>query len=291
MRQVAIDESSPYVRHERRIRAMALRRCFLALLLLGAAMLPAAAAEMSEAERAARWADLSHALFGDRPLQDAGDALGIDAPTRAENAALVPIALHLAEPLAKDVQALYLVIDNNPSPLAAVFHFGALADRSEVATRVRVDDYTYLHAVAETADGTLRAAQRFIKASGGCSAPEGNDPALALARLGRMKLSFASPPRLGHRTDVRLLISHPNSSGLQMDQLTHTYVPADFIQQIRVTYAGDAVLTVDSDIALSEDPSFRFGLLPRAPGEIEVEIDDSRQRHFTQRWPLPAATD
>ncbi|MGO8916347.1 MAG: quinoprotein dehydrogenase-associated SoxYZ-like carrier [Stellaceae bacterium] len=267
---------------------MTLRRGFLALLLLGASVLPAAA-EMSEAERAARWADLSHALFGDRPVQDAGDALSIDAPDRAENAALVPIALHLAEPLAKNVRTLYLVIDNNPSPLAAVFHFGALADRSAVATRVRVDDYTYLHAVAETADGTLHAAQRFIKASGGCSAPDGNDPSLALARLGKMKLSVA--PRLGRATSVQLLISHPNSSGLQMDQLTHTYIPADFIQQIRITAAGAEVLTVDSDIALSEDPSIRFGLLPRARGEIEVDVDDSRQRHFMQRWPLPAATD
>lgn len=269
---------------------MILRRCFLVLLLLAAAM-PPAAAEMSENERAERWADLSHALFGDRRVQDAGDALIIDAPARADNAALVPIALRLAGPLASDTRALYLVIDNNPSPLAAVFHFGALADRSEVATRVRVDDYTYLHAVAEAADGTLRAAQRFIKASGGCSAPEGSDPSVALARLGKMKLSVAPPPRPGRSIDVRLLISHPNSSGLQMDQLTHTYIPADFIQQIRVTYAGAEVLTVDGDIALSEDPSLRFGLLPPAPGEIKVEIDDSHQRHFTQRWPLPAATD
>ncbi|HXY99983.1 MAG TPA: quinoprotein dehydrogenase-associated SoxYZ-like carrier [Stellaceae bacterium] len=269
---------------------MTVRRCFLALLLLGMALPPAAAAEMNEAERAERWADLAHALFGDRSIEDAGDALGIDAPARAENAALVPITLHLADPLAADARTLYLVIDNNPSPLAAVFHFGPLADRSEVATRVRVDDYTYLHAVAETADGTLHGARRFVKASGGCSAPEESDPAAALARLGRMKLSFA-PPRPGRRTGVQLLISHPNSSGLQMDQLTHTYIPADFIQQIRVTYAGVDVLTVDSDIALSEDPSIRFGLLPRAPGEIEVEVDDSRQRHFTQRWPLPAVTD
>lgn len=270
---------------------MTVRRCLLALLLIGTNMLPAAAAEMRETERAERWADLSHALFRNRPVQDAGDALIIDAPARAENAALVPITLRLAGPLAKDARALYLVIDNNPSPLAAVFHFGALADRSEVATRVRIDDYTYLHAVTEAADGTLYAAQRFIKASGGCSAPEGNDRSLALARLGKMKLSFVPPPRLGQTTGVQLLISHPNSSGLQTDQLTHSYIPADFIQQIRITYDGAEVLTVDSDIALSEDPSIRFGLLPRAPGEIKVEIEDSRQRHFTQRWPLPAATD
>jgi sulfur-oxidizing protein SoxY len=141
------------------------------------------------------------------------------------------------------------------------------------------------------ADGTLFVAERFIKAAGGCSAPAGNDPALAMARLGKMKLRFAGTPQPGLPATAQLLISHPNSSGLQMDQLTRNYIPADFIQQVRISYAGKAVLTVDSDIALSEDPSFRFALLPEATGEIKVEVDDSSQRHFSQSWPLAAATE
>jgi sulfur-oxidizing protein SoxY len=269
---------------------MMLRQLFPALLLLLVSAFPAAA-EMSEAERAARWADLAQTLFGERPIIDAADALRIDAPERAEDAAIVPVSLHLAAPLARDVRALYLVIDNNPSPLAAVFHFGALADRSMVATRVRVDDYTYLHAVAETADGKLYLAQRFIKAAGGCSAPAGTDPALASARLGKMKLSIVPSSGPGRSTGIQLLISHPNSSGLQMDQLTRNYIPADFIQQIRVTDGGAEVLTVDSDIALSEDPSIRFALVPRGAGDLKVEVEDNHQRHFVQDWPLPAATE
>jgi sulfur-oxidizing protein SoxY len=267
-----------------------MRQLFLAMVLLLLTAFPAAA-EMSEAERSARWGDLAHALFGNRPLTEAGDALRIDAPDRAEDAAIVPVGLHVTEPLAKDIRALYLVIDNNPSPLAAVFHFGDLADRSAIATRVRIDDYTYLHAIAETADGKLYLAKRFIKASGGCSAPAGTDPALAQARLGKMKLNVTPASAPGRSTSLQLLISHPNSSGLQMDQLTRNYIPADFIQEIRVTVGAAAVLTVDSDIALSEDPSIRFGVLARAAGDIKVEVDDSHQRHFVQDWPLPAASE
>ena len=40
-----------------------------------------------------------------------------------------------------------------------------------LSTRVRVDSYTNVHAVAELSDGQLYAAQRFVKAAGGCSAP------------------------------------------------------------------------------------------------------------------------
>ena len=97
--------------------------------------------------------------------------------------------------LGPEIRGLYLVIDDNPSPLAAHFVLGPIADAREIATRVRIDDYTYLHAVAETADGRLYATAQFIKAAGGCSAPAGKDQALALERLGKMKLNLADRSR------------------------------------------------------------------------------------------------
>ena len=44
-----------------------------------------------------------------------------------------------------------------------------------IETRVRVDQYTNVHAVAETADGKLFVSTVFVKAAGGCSAPTGNN--------------------------------------------------------------------------------------------------------------------
>ncbi len=267
-------------------------RAISALLLVLLAFGAAARAEPTEAERAARWSDLRHAIFGDRVIEDAGDRVAIDAPARAEDAAIVPVAIRVAQTLAPEIRGLYLVIDNNPSPLAAHFVLGPLADPSEIATRVRIDDYTYLHAVAETADGRLYAAARFIKAAGGCSAPAGKDQALALERLGKMKLKLADRSRPDQPVKVKLLISHPNSSGLQMDQLTRNYIPADFMQTLDVTYNGQLVLRLEFDIAISEDPTFNFGFRPSdpsAPGVIKAEVLDSSQRHFSQSWPVPAA--
>ena len=104
-------------------------------------------------------------------VEDAGDLVAIAAPARAEDAAIVPVAIKVDRTLAPEIRGLYLVIDNNPSPLAAHFVLGPIADAQNIATRVRIDDYTYMHAIAETADGRLYAAARFIKAAGGCSAP------------------------------------------------------------------------------------------------------------------------
>lgn len=269
-----------------------LRRAALVSLLLGFTLPGLARAEPTEAERMARWADLRHAIFSDRVVEDAGDLVVIDAPARAEDAAIVPVAIRVAEPLAPKIRGLYLVIDYNPSPLAAHFILGPIADAREIATRVRIDDYTYLHAVAETADGRLYAAARFIKAAGGCSAPAGKDQALALQRLGKMKLNLADRSRPDEPVRVKLLISHPNSSGLQMDQVTRNYIPADFMETLDVTYNGQQVFRLESDIAISEDPSFNFSFRPAdpaTPGVIKAEILDSSKRRFTQSWPVPAA--
>ena len=61
-----------------------LGRAALVFLLVGFALPGPARAEPTEAERMARWADLRHAIFGDRVVEDAGDLVAIDAPVRAE---------------------------------------------------------------------------------------------------------------------------------------------------------------------------------------------------------------
>ncbi len=74
-----------------------LGRAALVLLLLGFALPGPTRAEPTEAERMARWADLRHAIFGDRVVEDAGDLVAIDAPARAKDAAIVPVAIRVAE--------------------------------------------------------------------------------------------------------------------------------------------------------------------------------------------------
>ncbi|HEX3498216.1 MAG TPA: quinoprotein dehydrogenase-associated SoxYZ-like carrier [Stellaceae bacterium] len=255
--------------------------------LLATAVMAPASAEVDEAARAARWANLRSQIFGDRALQDGAGVLTIEAPDRAEDAALVPVKIGIAGELRRDIAQLYFVIDDNPSPLAGRFAFGPAADPSAIAIRVRVDDYTNLHAVAETKDGRLYAVARFIKAAGGCSAPAGKDQALAMQRLGQMKMTMKGSPRLGEPLEAHLLVSHPNNSGMQMDQVTRNYVPADFVRTIRLRYNDRPLLTMESDISISEDPSLTFAFVPSVPsGAIEAAVEDSSNRHFERSWPV-----
>jgi sulfur-oxidizing protein SoxY len=74
--------------------------------------------------------------------------------------------------------------------------------------------------------------------------------------------------------------------------VTRNYIPADFVQTLDVTYDGQSVFRLESDIAISEDPSFEFSFRPLDPagsGVIQARILDSSQRRFSQSWPVPAA--
>ncbi len=88
------------------------------------------------------------------------------------------------------MKSLTLVIDKNPAPVAATFHFGDAAGKGDrmLSTRVRINMYSNVRAVIETTDGKLHMATKFVKASGGCSAPAGKDVDEALANLGKMQI-------------------------------------------------------------------------------------------------------
>jgi sulfur-oxidizing protein SoxY len=258
--------------------------------LIAPRMLCAQGIEPAEApRRAERWRDLKQAIFGDRPVAQAGDAIDLTAPARAQDAALVPIALALSSTMADQVTAIHLVIDENPLPLAASFRAGQPGALRALTTRVRVDAYTNLHAVAETADGRLLETVRFVKAAGGCSAPMAGNLEAARQRMGRMRLTLPEgPPGPDRAVPVQVAVSHPNTSGLQMDQLTRLSIPAEFIRSLRVSYAGAAVLGVEADISVAENPTFGFTLAGAPGGELRVEAADNRDRRFEGRWTLDA---
>jgi sulfur-oxidizing protein SoxY len=275
-----------YARHPRR---KVMRPIHLPMLGLvaGLAWLAATAplhATEDDAARAQRWQELRHAVFGEREIRDGTGFVALEAPERALDAALVPITIRLAQP--RQVKALYLIIDENPSPLAGTFHFGPAADAALLRTRVRVDAYTLMHAVAETEDNALYMVERFVKAAGGCSAPSTKDQVLASQRLGQMKLKLAGEAAPGQPLEAQLLISHPNANGMQMDQVSRNYIPARFIQTIKVSRGDSLVFDLDADISLSEDPAITFRVLPGSSGPFKVEVRDSIAAEFKSQFDL-----
>ena len=227
------------------------------------------------------WVKVKRSLFEDRPVQEsAAGIVELEAPARAEDAAVVPIAIRtkLEQKPERYVKRIYLIVDNNPSPLAATFDLGVGSGRADIETRIRVDQYTWVRAVAELSDGTLAVDRRYVKASGGCSAASGKD-AGAMARLGRMRLA-AEQGAYNEATRAQLMISHPNDSGLAMDQVTRLYPPAYFVRTLEVTYAGQPVVSAELDFSISENPYFRFYFVPAQAGELKARAVDTKGLTF-----------
>ncbi|SMF80283.1 sulfur-oxidizing protein SoxY [Tistlia consotensis] len=265
----------------------ALHRLFPALAVagaVGASAVPALAADDDA------WTDLRPMLFGERPISEAPGVVSLDAPYRAQDAAIVPITIEAKIPQTPEryIKTVTLVIDQNPVPVAAVFHLTPRIGLATLATRVRVNSYSNVRAIAETNDGALFMATKFVKATGGCSAPALKDQDAALARLGKMKLKPMKDEAVPGLRRVQLLISHPNNSGLQMDQITHLYVPPHYVTDIAVDYGDRTLMTVEGAISLSEDPSIHFYYRPDGADRMAVTVKDSENMTFEGSWPVAA---
>jgi sulfur-oxidizing protein SoxY len=236
----------------------------------------------------AAWADIRAYLLPDRAIHDGAGVIRLSAPERAHDAAVVPIEIEALIPQAPEryIKTVHLVIDDNPAPVAGVFHLSPDGGSATIATRVRVNEYTNLRAIAETSDGELYMASRFVKAAGGCSAPALKDHEQAMARLGQIKIKPITPFTPGEPNRAQLLISHPNYSGMQMDPLTRNWIPPDYVREIEISYGDRTVMRVEGDISLSENPSLHFSFVPDGPGELRVRVLDSEDRAFSTSLPL-----
>jgi sulfur-oxidizing protein SoxY len=135
-------------------------------------------------------------------------------------------------------------------------------------------------------------AKTFVKASGGCSAPAAKNIEEAKAKIGQMRFrEFARSgdgPTSGAR-EAQIMIGHPNNSGLQMDQVTQLYVPAFFINQLRISQDDSLVLSVEGGISISEDPNIRFTYVPNGAKHVRVEAKDTEGHVFQNEWPIEAS--
>ncbi len=264
----------------------------LPLLLAPALSRAAEPADASPAETAAQsplertettWRSIAPDIFPGQPIGAADGLVTLTAPARAEDAALVPLTVALTLPPGdpRRFKAVTVVVDENPSPVAARFAFGPDQKDFALTLRARVNSYSYVRAVAETSDGALHMTKAYVKAAGGCSAPATKDTADSISHLGEMRFrSFAA----SGRDEAQVQIRHPNFSGLQMDEATRGYTPAWFVREVQITQGGRLLMSMEGGISISEDPTFRFSYRPSAE-PVAVRAEDTEGKVFTHTFP------
>ena len=265
-----------------------LAHCFLAVA-IGAAGVPAASAAVGglptavgHADSSPEWERLREKMFGARKIETNSGRVSLVVPLRAAYGASVPVKIisRLPQTAHLYVKRLYIVVDKNPSPVAAVFDLTTEVGQADLETRLRVDEYSHVRVVSELSNGELHTDSRYVKVSGGCSAPPNRDQ---LNLLGKTLLKLPEGVKMNVPTAVDLQVVHPNDTGFELNNVTVMFIPPHFVRSIKVTYAEARIFEAELDFSISENPAFRFNFVPHGAGELKAEVEDSKEGHYVGR--------
>jgi sulfur-oxidizing protein SoxY len=255
--------------------------CFFAgLAALALSACPIAATAQAVADP---WPALQQSYFPGKKLEPA-PFIHVTAPARAASGDQVPFAFSIDHPMTANnyIKSVTVLVDANPVPLTAVFHFKPESGKAEISTRIRFDADSPVHVVAEANDGKLYVSTVTVKASGGCGGSVAGDDPVVMAAAGKMKLALGGPLNVGGINKARLLIRHPMYTGLQRNLITNGFRPAYFIQHVAVTFNGQPVMVADTSIGISENPILEFGFVADRPGALAVVLQDNTGATFRQ---------
>lgn len=229
------------------------------------------------------WSSIKKDILGDVEVEEGGEHLSIDAPNKADDAAVVPVTVTIPSERMADIEQLILVIDKNPSPVAAVVNYGPAAGKSGqhlFATRVRMDTQSPIRAIVRTADGRYFMKSKVVNAAGGCSSSGSKDSdAKSAEGEARIKV-FAPAPGSAWLPEAQIMLRHPNYSGMQRDHATGELIPARFVDKLKVSAAGRTVFEMTGGISISENPNLRFTFAASPGIQLDMEASDTEGRHY-----------
>lgn len=237
------------------------------------------------------WEEIRGSVYGEKAIEDGRGVISLSAPNRPEDMRVVPIAIDAALKDGRMIKTVTFILDENPTPVVAVFHMGAGRDAVSLKSNFRVDRQSDVRVVVEADDGKLYMVSQLIKFAGGqasCSAPPTGDPAEIVANMGKMqlaevKVADAATTALGH---AKVDINHPNHTGMVMDQQTLLYTPMKMISEVSVRQGGDVVFAADGSIALSQNPMIEFDYKRGGSQDFEVTMKDTDGGAWTKTFQI-----
>jgi len=226
------------------------------------------------------WLTLRDKLFAGREMrQGEAGAVQLVVPLRAAYGASVPVKIvsRLPQSGSTWVRRMTLLVDKNPSAVAATLSLTQALGQADFETRIRVNEYSHVRVVSELSDGSLHTDSRYVKVSGGCSAPPNRErPDL----IGHTLLRLPEGLHTDAPTPADVTVIHPNDTGFELDQIAVRYIPAFFVRSIEVRQADAPLFSADMDFSISENPTWRFRFLPQRGAVLTADVLDSHESRF-----------
>ena len=230
-----------------------------------------------------------HAAFQDREIIEDTEqsVLEIRVPYAAEDATLAPVTIHTKISQADElyIQRIHVFIDKNPVPLVGIFDFTPASGKADLAMRVRINDHTFVRAIAELNSGELYMVKSFTRARGACSAPPPKSIGDSIANMGQMNMRLIGDVEYSKPNLMQLRIKHPNITGLQPMRIgSHVHPPAHFVNTLNVDYNGTLVMKAILTFAISMDPSLRFFFVPDNEGVLTIQATDTKNASWSSEF-------
>ncbi|MGQ0658935.1 MAG: quinoprotein dehydrogenase-associated SoxYZ-like carrier [Chromatiales bacterium] len=229
---------------------------------------------------------LKDAFFKDANIIEDKTVIDMTAPYRAEDASLTPVTITAQIPQTPEryIETIYVVVDNNPQPLVGTFHMTPDMGKADLAMRIRIDQYSNVRAIAVLNDGKHHMVSSYVKASGGCSDPFGGDIYEALKVAGKIKFRTVGEMLADKPTVGQFSVSHPNFTGMSVNQRTGNIVPPHYVNKLTLTYNDKLIMSAETGISISTDPSYRFFFIPGEGGTLRAEVEDSKGNKYTETF-------
>lgn len=239
----------------------------------------------------AAWDWLKPEVFGERTILDGSSVIEFSAPDRPLDQSHVPVSIKAKLADGRSIKTVYFIVDENPSPVAAKFEMGDGRSEVSLSALFRFNSETDTRAVVEVSDGSLYMVSKHTKFAGGqasCSAPPQGDPKEIAANMGKMSLEHvgAKSAMSELRPTMNLTLSHPNHTGMVLDQISLLYIPLKMVSNIDVRQGKDLVFSMTGSITLSQDPTINFDYRVNGATEMTITARDSEGGAWTQTFPI-----
>ncbi len=233
------------------------------------------------------WAELKPSVFGQRLITLNDQVVKLDVPYRAKDDRQVPVAVQASLPNGAKVKSVTIIIDENPMPVSLTVRPEQQRSSMWVSASMRFNGPSPVRAVVEAENGQLFMSEAMVKTSGlgACAAPPTTTLDVAAKTLGDMRLTqIVTPLHVSTITKpvmrTKLDISHPNLTGLQLDQITLRYILPRYVEKVAIDQGDEKLMTIEAGISLAENPSIAFDYVSNGAEKMQIEARDTDETVF-----------
>ncbi len=233
------------------------------------------------------WAELKPSVFGQRLITRNNSVVKLDVPYRATDDRQVPVSVQASLPDGATVKSVTIIIDENPMPVSLTVRPEQKRSSLWISASMRFNGPSPVRAIVEAENGQLFMSEAMVKTSGlgACAAPPTTTLDVAAKTLGDMRLTQIVTP-LNVSTiakpvmRTKLDISHPNLTGLQLDQITLRYILPRYVEKVAIEQGEEKLMTIEAGISLAENPSVAFDYVSNGAEKMLVEAQDTDETVF-----------